>query len=59
MIEIEPTLRECAIRVFGNESLVMKWLAKPVRRLGGNRPIDVDVRFALEFLARLEHGFAA
>jgi len=56
---VDPTLREYAIRVFGSESLAMKWLAKPVRELDGKRPIDVDIKTASELLARLEHGFAS
>ena len=56
---VETTLQDHAIRVFGNESLAMKWLAKPVRELDGKRPIDVDISAALALLACLEHGFAA
>ncbi|MBX8603455.1 MbcA/ParS/Xre antitoxin family protein [Pseudomonas cichorii] len=56
---VETTLREYAIRVFGGESLAMKWLVKPVRELDGKRPIDVDIKTASELLARLEHGFAS
>ena len=54
----ETTLRDYAIRVFGNESLAQKWLTKPVRELDGKRPMDVDIKAASELLARLEHGFA-
>ena len=54
----ETTLRDYAIRVFGNESLAQKWLTKPVRELDGKCPIDVDTKAASELLARLEHGFA-
>lgn len=59
MAEIDPILLECAIRVFGNQSLATQWLAKPVQALGGKSPPDVDIDIALEFLARLEHGFAS
>ncbi|WP_112193715.1 MbcA/ParS/Xre antitoxin family protein [Pseudomonas sp. LG1E9] len=59
MAEIDSSLRKYAIRFFGDQALAMKWLTKPVLALGGKRPLDVDVETALEFLARLEHGFAA
>lgn len=58
-MKIDPILREAAIRVFGEESLAMRWLYRPIQALGGKRPIDVDLRDALDLLERLEHGLGA
>lgn len=55
----DPTLRQAAIRVFGDEALAEHWLTTPLPELAGKSPVDAYIEEALELLARLEHGFCA
>ncbi len=59
MEKIDPRLREAAIRVFGTESLAMRWLTTPLQALADKSPADADVADALDELVRLEHGYGA
>ncbi|MEB3438070.1 hypothetical protein U8291_13705 [Pseudomonas sp. A2] len=55
---IDPQLLNAAVGLFGDESLAIGWLSKPLRTLGQKRPIDIGVEEALDLIRRLEHGFA-
>lgn len=59
MENLNPVLREAAVRVFGEELLAMRWLSTPVLSLGGRRLADVELNEALALLAQLDHGFSA
>lgn len=55
---IDPQLLDAAVVLFGDNTLAIGWLSKPLRALGHKRPIDIDVEEALDLIKRLEHGFA-
>jgi uncharacterized protein (DUF2384 family) len=57
--EIDPKLMHAAIGLFHDRALAIGWLAKPMRGLGGKRPLDVDTEEAMVLIARLEHGIVA
>lgn len=55
----DPDLLETAINLFPDRAMAINWLSKPMRALGGKRPIDVRIEEALTLIARLEHGIVA
>ncbi|MGF6167080.1 hypothetical protein M2426_000653 [Pseudomonas moraviensis] len=59
MEPVDPRLLDAAITLFGDTALALSWLFKPIRALGGKRPLDVEIEEALELIGRLEHGFGA
>ncbi|MBM1183728.1 antitoxin Xre/MbcA/ParS toxin-binding domain-containing protein [Pseudomonas lundensis] len=56
---VAPKLMEAARRLFDNDATALEWLHRPLRALGEERPVDVDLEIALDLMGRLEHGFGA
>lgn len=56
---IDPKLLGAAIGLFQDKALAIGWLTRPMRGLGGKRPLDVHIEEALALVARLEHGIVA
>ncbi|MGE8188342.1 antitoxin Xre/MbcA/ParS toxin-binding domain-containing protein [Pseudomonas sp. NPDC086278] len=59
METVDPRVLEAATALFGDPAIAIDWLFKPLRALGGKRPLDVDIEAALNLIGRLEHGFGA
>ncbi len=56
---IDQKLLEAAVGLFQDKALAVGWLSRPLRALGGKRPLDVSVEEALALIGRLEHGIVA
>lgn len=56
---VDPRVLEAATAMFGNAAFSIEWLSRPLRALGGKRPIDVDAEEVITLIARLEHGLGA
>ncbi|MDH0729541.1 DUF2384 domain-containing protein [Pseudomonas sichuanensis] len=41
--------------VFGDQTLAVQWLPRPIRAVGNKRPIDKLIVDELELIARLKH----
>lgn len=59
MEAFDPRVLEATVRLFQDDALAINWLVKPMRALGGKRPIDADVDDTLTLISRLEHGIVS